>query len=267
MKCDLAKLRLTVFIVIMLCSTPLLRAQVTIGMGEAPNSDALLDLKNQVDNSSTKGLLLPRVALSSTTLAAPMSQHVAGMTVYNTQTTGDVTSGYYYDNGSKWIRLETPAAWFVSGTEKIAANNTDSIYHLGHVTIGKNGVVDHSAILNVEASDKGVLLPRVALTSSTDKLTIPSPTTGLLVYNTGNATFPTEGYMFWNGTEWRMFASASSEAATASLNCSGASLSPSQQITGNVAIISGTVLQIPYTGSNGGSINGATLVSTGNPNV
>ncbi len=242
-------------------------AQVTIGSGNPPNTNALLDLKES-GTTSTKGLLMPRVALISTTSYAPMTAHEMGMTVYNTATQGDVTPGYYYNDGNKWIRVETLATWFVSGTERIATSNTHSIYHLGHVTIGENGTVDASAILDIEASDKGVLLPRVALLSSTDKLTILNPTTGLLVYNTGAvANFPTEGYMFWNGTEWRMFASASSEAAIASLNCSGASMSPSQQIVGSTAIISGTVLQIPYTGSNGGSFNGATLVSTGNSSV
>lgn len=242
-------------------------AQVTIGSGDSPDTNALLDLKES-GTTSTKGLLMPRVALTSTTSYAPMAGHVMGMTIYNTATVGDVTPGYYYNDGSKWIRLETPAAWLISGTEKVATSSTDSIYHLGHVTIGKNGVVDASAILNIEASDKGVLLPRVALTSSTDKVTIADPTTGLLVYNTGTvSTFPTVSYMFWNGTEWRMFANASAEAAVASLNCSGASMSPFQQVTGGTAIISGTVLQIPYTASNGGSFNGDTLVSTGNPNV
>ncbi len=130
-------------------------AQVTIGSGNPPNTNALLDLKES-GTTSTKGLLMPRVALISTTSYAPMTAHEMGMTVYNTATQGDVTPGYYYNDGNKWIRLETPAAWFVSGTENIATSNTDSIYHLGHVTIGKNGTVDASAILDVDASDKGV---------------------------------------------------------------------------------------------------------------
>lgn len=79
-------------------------------MGEAPDSNALLDLKNQADNSSTKGLLLPRVALSSTTLATPMSQHVAGMSVYNTATADDVMPGYYINDGTKWVRSGSDGA-------------------------------------------------------------------------------------------------------------------------------------------------------------
>lgn len=42
-----------------------------------------------------------------------------------------------------------------------------------------------STKLEVNATDKGFLPPRVTLTSSSDNSTIPNPATGLLVYNTG----------------------------------------------------------------------------------
>ena len=45
-----------------------------------------------------------------------------------------------------------------------------------------------SAKLEVNATDKGFLPPRVTLTSSSDNSTIPNPATGLLVYNTGTNT-------------------------------------------------------------------------------
>lgn len=89
----------------MLGASSLLRGQVTIGSGYEPNSNALLDLQEHSDQSSTKGLLLPRVSLSSTTSFSPLLAHVAGMTVYNTATTNDVTPGYYYNDGIKWIKL------------------------------------------------------------------------------------------------------------------------------------------------------------------
>lgn len=44
-------------------------------------------------------------------------------------------------------------------------------------------------------------------------------------------------------------------------------MTSSQQTVGGTPIIEGTILQIPYTGSNGGSFNGAKLISVGNPNV
>jgi len=63
-----------------------------------PNTAAGLDV-----NFADKGLLLPRVALESTTSSVPMAGHIAGMIVYNTVKTGDVSPGYYFDNGTKWI--------------------------------------------------------------------------------------------------------------------------------------------------------------------
>ncbi len=103
------------------------KAQVTIGSNATPDANALLDLKNQSDvNASTKGLLLPRVQLTSTSSYAPLNAHVLGMVVYNTKTTGDVTPGYYYNSGSKWIRLADAGSpnniYTTDGT--LAANRT-----------------------------------------------------------------------------------------------------------------------------------------------
>ena len=66
-----------------------------------------------------------------------------------------------------------------------------------------------SAKLEVAATDKGFLPPRVALTSSnvfTPITGTSSTATGLLIYNTATAgTIPNNvvpGYYFWNGTAW-----------------------------------------------------------------
>lgn len=63
-----------------------------------------------------------------------------------------------------------------------------------------------SASLDVSASNKGFLPPRVALTSTTDVSTVATPATGLLVYNTASAgTAPTNvtpGYYYYTGSSW-----------------------------------------------------------------
>ena len=75
-------------------------AQVKIGNNPMTiNANAILELE-----STNKGLLMPRVALSSTTLTTPLSAFVEGMTVYNTNTLNDVTPGIYYSDGTKWIK-------------------------------------------------------------------------------------------------------------------------------------------------------------------
>ena len=74
-----------------------LNAQVGIGT-DSPDPDSDLTLA-----SDDKGLLINRVELTSTSNASPLTAHVKGMVVYNTQTTGDVTEGLYYNDGSKWV--------------------------------------------------------------------------------------------------------------------------------------------------------------------
>ncbi len=80
---------------------------------------------------------------------------------------------------------------------------TQFIY--GQVGIG-TVTPNASAQLDVTATNKGFLPPRVTLTSTTDATTIASPATGLLVFNTATAgTTPnivTPGYYFYNGTNW-----------------------------------------------------------------
>lgn len=65
---------------------------------------------------------------------------------------------------------------------------------------------DASAALEISSTNKGFLPPRVALTANNDIVTIPSPATGLLIYNTAiSGTFPnnvTKGYYFFNGLNW-----------------------------------------------------------------
>lgn len=64
-----------------------------------------------------------------------------------------------------------------------------------------------SAQLDVTASNKGFLPPRVALTSITDNSTISSPANGLLIYNTASAGSSTNavtpGYYYFDGSKWQ----------------------------------------------------------------
>lgn len=59
-----------------------------------------------------------------------------------------------------------------------------------------------SAMLHVNADNKGVLLPSVALTSTTDNITVPSPADGLIVWNNGNATLKDIGFYYWFESKW-----------------------------------------------------------------
>lgn len=81
---------------------------------------------------------------------------------------------------------------------------------IGHAQTGIGTTAPNaSAKLEVAATDKGFLPPRVALTASNVFAPITgtsSAATGLLIYNTASAgTTPNNvvpGYYYWNGTTW-----------------------------------------------------------------
>ena len=67
-------------------------------------ASALLDLP-----SASKGLLIPRVALTSTNMAGPVPGPVVSLLVYNTATAGvapnNVLPGFYFWDGVRWIAM------------------------------------------------------------------------------------------------------------------------------------------------------------------
>ena len=95
-----------IFLTLTLAVGIMASAQVRIGgTGTSVDANAILELQ-----SSTKGLLFPKVELTGTANVAPLSAHVAGMTVYNTATAGDVTPGMYANSGTAWVRLGAASA-------------------------------------------------------------------------------------------------------------------------------------------------------------
>ncbi|MFT4223162.1 hypothetical protein [Dysgonomonas sp.] len=134
-----------IFFVIFLCAT-VSNAQVTIGSNKPPHAGALLDLKENADGSSTKGLLLPRVALEATNSPAPLAAHEEGMTVYNTATSAPsvssayyVSPGLYYNDGTKWERLHFGKTnWFYMPSVPIETSTTGNGKNLNLYNIYKN---------------------------------------------------------------------------------------------------------------------------------
>lgn len=59
------------------------------------------------------------------------------------------------------------------------------------------GVPDPSAGLEVRSSNKGMLLPRVALTGTADVSTITNPANGLMVFNTATVSDVVLGFYYW----------------------------------------------------------------------
>ncbi len=85
------------------------------GTGNPPDAGAMLDIV-----SANKGLLIPRVSLTGGTSAAtPLTPPITtSMMVYNTYTGSDVTPGYYYWDGAKWVRFWAgKAGWELTGND------------------------------------------------------------------------------------------------------------------------------------------------------
>lgn len=73
---------------------------------------------------------------------------------------------------------------------------------------------DNSAMLDISSTGKGALIPRTALTSNTDVITIPGPAVSLMVYNTGTGGLTPAGFYSWNGSQWTMIGAAGATGAT-----------------------------------------------------
>ncbi len=71
---------------------------------------------------------------------------------------------------------------------------------------------DASAILELSATDKGLLIPRVSLDNATTAAPVISPVEGLLIYNaTGTEA---HGFWYWDGTQWIQVGSGSGSGGT-----------------------------------------------------
>ena len=158
-------------------------AQTGIGT-PTPNASAKLDVF-----SDTKGFLPPRVALTSTNSFSPITGlsdassllTAAGLLIYNTATAGtapnNVTPGFYYWNGTSWIRLIVPTdnAANVTGTVPVANGGTGtatgSITGTGGLTFSAGGT-NQNITLTPSGSGNVVTNSRVGIGTSSPGATL-----------------------------------------------------------------------------------------------
>lgn len=158
----------------------------SVGIGTTaftPAASCMLEIQ-----STTKGLLIPRVALTQTTVAAPVTAPATSLIVFNTSTINDVTPGYYYWTGAYWARIfdasngkpwllsgntgTTPGTDFLGTTDArdlvVKTNNTEwmRVTSAGNVGIGtaapsqRLNVVGNSLVsanMYVNTASKGVI--------------------------------------------------------------------------------------------------------------
>ena len=124
------------FIITLGISTSLVAQNIGINAtGAAPDASAGLDI-----NFTNKGVLVPRVALTAANLVGPIAAPAVSLLIYNTATAGaapnNVTPGYYYWNGTRWIAVGGSGGldWSLTG-------NTGT-------TVGTNfmGTIDNNAV-------------------------------------------------------------------------------------------------------------------------
>lgn len=101
------KLKFKTFTICMLIIATYSFAQTGIGTS-SPSPSAKLEVA-----STNQGFLPPRIALTATNVASPVTSPATGLLVFNTSSAGlvpnNVTQGYYYWNGSLWVRLNGPS--------------------------------------------------------------------------------------------------------------------------------------------------------------
>jgi len=125
-----------------------MKAQVKVGDNPTTiNANSILEME-----STNKGMLLPRVALTGTAAPAPLAAHVAGMAVYNTATAGDATPGYYVNNGTAWVKMADATVAEAADSSKDAwvENAGNTVVSSGNVGIG---TATPGAMLDVSTTD------------------------------------------------------------------------------------------------------------------
>ena len=193
-----------------------------VGIGTTlPSTSSQLEV-----TATNKGILIPRIALTGTSDAVTIANgNVTSLLVYNTATASDVVPGFYYWNGSKWsqvlnkddisaldltndafnnntvrgaVELNTKS----DGTTLRDANTEFVIQDAGNVGVG-TATPNASALIDINAANKGMLIPRVSLQNTLDNTTITNGNvTSLLVYNEQTVNDVVAGFYYWMGTKW-----------------------------------------------------------------
>lgn len=103
MKTNLTNPKFLFVIVLLLTGASLHKAKAQVKIG---NNPTVIDVNSLLELESTnKGLLIPRVQLTGTANATPLTAHVQGMIVFNLTFVGDAKPGFYVNSGTEWVPL------------------------------------------------------------------------------------------------------------------------------------------------------------------
>jgi hypothetical protein len=150
--------------------------------GATPDASAMLDV-----SATDKGLLVPRVALSSTDVAAPITSPTTSLLVYNTATAGtapnNVTPGYYYWNGTAWTTFGSGSAWSLSGN-----SGTDTLAHFIGTTDDMDLVfqTDSSEVMRLISGGSMELYAGESISGAISALYVEGTTNNYMEFNIQN---------------------------------------------------------------------------------
>lgn len=243
--------------------------------GATPAASALLDIDGAgLPANNQRGLLIPRIALTSRTTAAPVVAPAASLVVYNTATAGavpnNVMPGFYYWNGvNQWLRMFSgDDAWSTVGNSGTTAGTN----FIG-TTDARDFVVKTggSAVANerMRVLTGGQMVVNKATASAGDVFSVYANSRGGL--NNGVGPFAISGYTF---DGFGVYGDASNANGIGALGSNTSTTGGSVGVQGEVASRNGTgVIGLANYGSyqipNGtsavgvyGQVNG-TLAATG----
>ena len=159
-------------------------AQTGIGT-TTPSPSAKLEVA-----SSNQGFLPPRIALTATNAASPVTSPATGLLVYNTATTGtppnNVAPGYYFWNGSAWVAVLSTIT-----TSSISGNGTTTTL----TNFGAEVNTQSGTTYTLTATDNGKIIS--CTSNSAVTITVPALTSGfnclIVQRGTGQITLSASG--------------------------------------------------------------------------
>jgi formylglycine-generating enzyme required for sulfatase activity len=140
-------------------------AQVGVGInyaGNVPNTSALLDI--DAGTGTKKGLLIPRIALVSSTDAATIANPATSLMVYNLGSGGLSPAGYYYNSGTTvapaWVRFVTsdPSSQPIPTAQYPTFDGSSPFLLLGALWVGYDATAS-SWKYNKQAAGRGITDP------------------------------------------------------------------------------------------------------------
>ena len=226
----------------------------------------------QTNGSTSEGIIAPRLTGDQVAAAdIHYGSEQEGAIVFVTAPVTSVTAktanltlpGYYYFDGNLWQAigasnaiLKTP--FVLSGTTTDAGEDkTEAIGRTGSIGIGTDTPLE-GAIVDVTATDKGILIPRVATTAS-----ITEPFNGMMIYDISSNCFK-----FYEDNAWTDCISKGNEqmadidAVSATNGFAGCIYQSTLLNTSNNKFVV-TVINNTFTNITGLSFSTADLVLTG----